>query len=538
MSSHVKKVIRHFKIQGENLNEDNRKKIDNRKISKGLQNNLNSIRRTFGPSKDVIIREFSFGPKHQTKAALVFIEGLINITVINDNIIKPLMYDSSFLFNKNTVDPSSMEIIKSTMLSVSDIQEAYDIKETVAGCLSGDVAFFINGFSQAFVISCKGFEKRSVEDPQNESVIRGPRESFTENLRTNTALLRRKIKSPALIMETMIIGRKTRTNICITYLMGVASPELIELIKRRLKNISADAILESGYIEQYIEDAPFSIFSTVGYSEKPDVVAAKILEGRAAIIVDGTPFVLTAPMLFIENFQTSEDYYIRTYFASLLRVLRFMSYAISILAPAAYVALTTFHQELIPTALLFTMIAAREGIPFPAVIEAGIMMVTFEILREAGLRLPRPVGQAVSIVGALVIGEAAVTAGIIGAPMVIVVAITAVSSFVIPSNIENATILRMIFLILAGSMGGFGIMISLLGLLIHLSSLKSFGSPYLSPIAPIRPKEMKDVFIRAPLWAMLKRPFDIAHNDINRHKSITIPPDSQENKLSKGGEST
>ena len=235
----------------------------------------------------------------------------------------------------------------------------------------------------------------------------------------------------------MKIGRRTKTDVCILYLKDVANPRLIEEIRRRLNRIDIDSIMESGYIEQFIEDAPYSIFYTIANSEKPDVVAAKLLEGRAAILVDGTPFVLTVPMVLIESFQSAEDCYSRPYFASLIRMMRFLAFGIGTLAPAVYVALTTFHQELIPTPLLFTLASSREGIPFPAVLEALVMLVAFEILREAGVRLPRPVGSAISIVGALVIGEAAVSAGLIGAPMVIVVSLTAVSSFVVPAQTDS-----------------------------------------------------------------------------------------------------
>ncbi len=531
MFEYIRKIVRYLKIQnGAAPNREEPTPDDGPQISESLQENLDRIRQIFGASEDVVIREFSFGYGHQTRGALVFIEGLIDMPLVNDNIIKPLMYGGNFALRKNTATVLSIKVIKSMMLPAADIRDAYEIKDAVNGCLAGDAALFVNGFKQALVVNCKGFEKRNVEDPQSESVIRGPREGFTKNLRTNTTLLRRKIRNPDLIMETMKIGKRTATGVCIAYLRGVASPELVEEIKRRLNNINTDAILESGYIEQYIEDSPLSVFATIGYSEKPDAIAGKILEGRVAVLVDGTPFVLTAPMLFVENFQTSEDYYVRMYFANVMRMLRFLAYAISVLAPAVYVALTTFHQELLPTALLFTMIAAREGVPFPAVMEAGIMMATFEIIREAGVRLPRPVGQAVSIVGALVIGESAVSAGLIGAPMVIVVAITAISSFVVPNHIENGTILRMIFLVLSGVMGGFGIVMGLLGVMIHLSSLQSFGTPYLSPVAPAIPNDMKDTFIRAPLWMMLKRPYGIARRDVKRQKTMQIPPNAGQNE--------
>ncbi len=348
-------------------------------------------------------------------------------------------------------------------------------------------------------------------------------------------MLRRRIKSPDFVLESMTLGDRTRTENCIAYLDGVADPGLIEEIRKRLNRIHTGSILESGYIEQFIEDAPYSIFSTVGNSEKPDKVAAKLLEGRAAILVDGSPFVLTVPMLFVESFQASEDYYSRFYIASLVRLTRYTAFFLSILAPALYVALTTFHQELIPTPLLLTMAAAREGIPFPAVLEAGIMIVAFEILREAGLRLPRPVGQAISIVGALVIGESAVSAGLIGAPMVIVVSITAVSSFVVPPQADAGAVMRYVLLGLAGAMGGFGIAIGLFTIFIHLASLRSFGTPYLSPLAPFEAQGMKDALIRAPLWTMHKRPKDIGGQNPVRQGN-TLKPNPPPGSGSKPGQ--
>jgi spore germination protein KA len=519
MIRYLFKKLRFWQILNRNLNiDDHTSKLLQTEISHDFRTNLNNLNDILGKSSDIITREFAFGHNRQIKGALIFIDGLADKVAINENIIKPLVIESRLICPEDRIEADDIEIIKTAMLSAGDIEQVTSVNDVVDGCLSGDTIFFINGSPNALIISTKGWATRSIEEPKTEAVVRGPREGFIETLRTNTAMLRRKIKSTDFTLETMVLGKRTKTTVCIAYLKGVVNPQLIEEIRRRLQRIKTDAILESGYIEQFIEDAPFSIFSTVGNSEKPDVVAAKLLEGRAAILVDGTPFVLTVPMVITESFQSAEDYYSRPYFASLIRILRFLAFIISVLAPAAYVAVTTFHQELLPTPLLFTMAAAREGIPFPAVVEALIMGITFEILREAGVRLPRPVGQAVSIVGALVIGEAAVTAGIIGAPMVIIVAVTAVSSFAIPPQTDVGAILRVIFLALSGTMGGFGIMLGLIGVLIHLASLRSFGTPYFSPLVPLTVRDLKDVFIRAPIWAMSTRPRTIAWQDSRRQK--------------------
>ena len=517
MFAYILKKIKFWQVKNQNpIKDDDAQKQSGPSISRDLGKSLGMLRNVLGESSDIVIREFYFGNQGQLRGALIFIDGLSDKSVINESVIKPLMYDSRLTRKEEKQETADMDAIRSTMLSVGNIKQVSSVGEAVEGCLAGDTVLLVNGSEEGLVISSRGWETRGVQEPKTESVVRGPREGFTETLRTNTTLLRRKIRNPDFTLESMKLGQRTKTSICIAYIKGVANPRLIEEIRRRLKRIDTDSILESGYIEQFIEDAPFSIFPTIANSEKPDTVAAKLLEGRAAILVDGTPFVLTAPMVFIESFQSAEDYYSRPYFASLLRMLRFISFFISMLAPATYVALTTFHQELIPTPLLFTMVAAHEGVPFPAVVEAGIMMVTFEILREAGVRLPRPVGQAISIVGALVIGESAVSAGLIGAPMVIIVAITAVSSFVVSAQTDTGAILRFIMLILAGVMGEFGIMIGLLGLSVHLASLRSFGTPYLSPVAPLSPRDMKDVFIRAPIWAMFTRPRTIGWHDPQR----------------------
>lgn len=493
---------------------------------RSVSDNLKMVKQLTGNSGDILIHEFNVEQNKDLSAALIIVDGLTDARIVNDNIIEPLIKktgdrESS---HKNT----TIRDIAKRKLSVAEIKEVNNLSEVAEGFLNGNAVLFIDGFPSALVINCKGWEKRNVGVPSSESVIRGPRESFTENMITNTSMIRRKIKNPDLTIEMSRIGAKTRTSVCLVYMKDLANESLIGTVRKRLEDIEVDSILESGYIEQYIEDAPFSIFSTIGHTEKPDVLAAKLLEGRIGIIVDGTPIVLTAPLLFIENFQAAEDYYSRPYYTSMVRIIRYIAFLISVFVPALYVAITTFDQELIPTNLLFTMTAARESIPFPAVGEALIMLTAFEILREAGIRLPQPIGQAMRIVGALVIGESAVSAGLIGAPMVIVVAITSVAIFATPQLNDSASILRLIYLILAGTMGGYGITIGALGTVIHLSSLKSFGFPFLSPLAPFVAKDHKDAIVRFPLWLMLSRPKGMAKGN-EKWKDFIIPPTEPSN---------
>lgn len=523
---YIRKVIRLLKEQnkpkGRGDGPDGEKKPQN--LSRRLKRNIDAVTTEFGESCDLIVREFSFGKEGDVKAALVFLDGMADMSLINDDVIKPLMYDSRFFYPGKTLHIPNMDKIRDGLLSVGEVKTVRTLDEAAEACLSGDAVLLVDGFGEALGISARGWEKRAITEPNTETVVRGPREGFTENLRTNTAMIRRKIQNPALKIRTFIIGKQTRTRVNILYIEGIANPALIQEIERRLKNIGTDAILAAGYLEQYIEDAPFSVFQTIWYSEKPDAIAGKLLEGRAAIVVDGTPFVLSVPMLFIENFQTSEDYAIRSYYATMLRLLRLLAFVITLLAPALYVSFTTFHQELIPTSLLFTMAAASEGVPFPAVVEVSIMLVTFEIIREAGIRMPRPIGQAISIVGALVMGQSAVQAGLVGAPVVIVVAITAVSSFVIPFTSDAVSLLRWFLMPLAAAMGSFGIILGALVILLHLASLKSFSTNYLAPFAPFLPADLKDTAVRAPLWSMRMRPRALKPQDMKR-QDFKIPYD-------------
>ncbi len=497
---------------------------DTQPLSKDLKVNLNSIKAVFENCSDIVIREFKIGVEQQIEAFLVMVDGLVDKIAVNESLMKSLMLDARLAQpNRDINKNNAYMFVKECALSVASVKEVRSLEDAVDAILSGDAALFIDGSDAALIVSIRGWETRGVDEPDTEAVVRGPREGFVETLRTNTALLRRKIKNPNLKLEPMKIGKQTKTDVCVAYIKGIANDKIVREVKKRLQRIETDSILESGYIESFIEDAPFSLFPTVGNSEKPDIVGSKMLEGRVAILVDGTPFVLTVPHLFVEAFQSSEDYYSRPFYATFIRWLRWLAFFMSVFLPAMYVAVVTFHQELLPPALLVTIAAAGEGTPFPAFVEAFMMQVIYEILREGGVRLPRPIGQAVSIVGALVIGEAAVSAGLIGAPMVVVVALTAISSFVVPALSDVSALSRLLILIMAGISGQFGIMLGIAGILTHLCSIRSFGVPYTSPLAPATFSDMKDVFIRVPWWAMFTRPRVLGVKNPVREKFGQMP---------------
>ena len=507
--------------------KQNGEKAAPQRLHASLDKNLAMFKQRLGNSSDIVFREFEIDGGKRMRGALLFVDGLVNQDNVNLSVLKPMMYEAGRKMKTDDTGRPDIDSLRGEFLSAGDVKKRATADEVFGDLLSGQTILLLDGAAASLSIGLRKWEKRSVDEPQTETVVRGPREGFVETLRVNTSLLRRRIKNPDLRMEAMKIGEQTQTDICIVYIEGIVKPGLVDELKQRLGAISTDSVLDSGYVEAYIEDAPYSIFPTVGNSERPDTVASRILEGRAAVIVDGTPFVLTVPMVYIESFQSPEDYYIRPYYASALRVIRVICFLITILGPALYVAITTFHQELIPTLLLYTMAAGLANVPFPALVEALMMVVTFDILKEAGVRLPKPIGSAVSIVGALVIGQSAVSAGLIGPFMIIVVAITAITSFVVPAQTDSISLMRYIFLLLAGFLGGFGIMMGLLFILTYLVSLKSFGVCYLSPIMPLSKQGMKDCFVRMPLWKMVKRPFTPAtENDIRRRARETKGADT------------
>lgn len=488
-------------------------------IKTTLDENLTNLRSALSESTDLKIHSIRFGQKNEFSGAVVFIDGLTDSLIMTNAILSPLKNWTNNL--KILPETDIIDILEQEVLCASDTTVVHSIPELAIGCLSGDTILIVDGYTSGLILSSKGWEKRSISEPQSETVVRGPREGFTENLQTNTSLIRRKIRNGQLHVEQMVVGRKTQTNICLMYLNGVANPKIVNTVKERIDKLDVESILETGYIEEYIDDAPYSPFATIGYTEKPDVAAAGILEGRIVILVDGTPFVLTAPMLFVESFQTAEDYYSRSLYSSLIRIMRYIAFIITIFGPAIYIALNSFHLELIPTTLLFTIAKAREGTPFPVFIEALIMIFAFEILREAGVRLPQPVGQAISIVGALIMGDAAINAGVVGAPMVITIAFTAVAGFLVPKQNESVSILRVVMMIPASIIGLYGVGIGALGILIHLASLESFGVPYFDCFD--RPVDMQDTIIRVPLWMKTKRPRHLAKGDTTRG-IFFIPP--------------
>ncbi|WP_199614767.1 spore germination protein [Paenibacillus alkalitolerans] len=471
-------------------------------VSENLDTNESALRIIFANCSDFTVRRFLAFDSITCMA--VFLEVLVDDQVWGEELLAPLMKEEPVQLDRHA---NLVDLVTYKLPSIIQLSKIENLNEAVLRISKGQVVLFIESSKQAIAFQIKDNLKRQLEEPSTEAVIRGPRIGFIEQLEVNMALLRHQIQSPRLKMVKMAVGNISRTDVTVAYIENMAAQDVIDEVKRRLSSIEIDSVLETGYIEETISDHPHSPFPLIQTTQRPDTVAAALLEGKVAILVNGSPMVLVAPITIWYGFQSVEDYYISFIFATMLRWLRYLFTFIALALPSLYVAVTTFHQEMIPTPLALSLAAAREVVPFPAMLETLIMEVTFEALREAGVRLPRPVGQTISIVGALVIGQAAVQAGIISAPIIIVVSLTGIASFLIPNPSMSlaVSILRFPMVIAAGMFGLYGVGAAMLAILIHLTSMSSFGVPYLSPIAPFDIAGIRDVLIRAPWKAMKKR---------------------------------
>lgn len=470
-------------------------------VNKNIERLLNEL----GNSSDVSFRMVESPYQKTLKAAVIHLDGLADENIINENIMTPLI---QWLKESNqVVTVKEIEEQIPQILTVSQLTIKKNWHEFVSAVLTGDTVILLNGSSKIFIGNTKKLQSRAVTEPTSQTVVRGSKDSFTENLRTNTSLIRARIQDSNLRLDSMKIGSVTQTDIGIMYIQGNADERIVEEIKERLKEIKVDGVLESNYIEEFIRDDRTTIFPLLLNTERPDAVVGNLLEGRIAIIVQGTPFVLIAPAIFSQFFQSPEDYYQNYYISSFLRILRFGSFFLSMYASAIYLALITHHQGLIPNTLMVSLMAQRERVPFPAIVEMIVMELAFEMLREAGIRMPRAIGPAVSIVGALILGQAAVEAGFVSAAVVIIVAISAISNFTLPSTsiVNAARGFRFILILISAFIGLYGILLMTLCIWLHISSLRSFGIPYFSPFAPFDFKEQKDTLVRFSLPSLLKK---------------------------------
>lgn len=478
-------------------------------IPKDMDTLLEGLKETFKDCDDVIFKEFNVGQEQKYRYLMVNIDGLADKMLVNNFVLEPLMLEARELKPSGEGIRSRLfELTKNGNLAVTELKESDDLNDAVISILAADTVVFLDGYERCIVIGTKFWPARGPQEPKTEGVVRGPSDGFVETMRFNTALVRRRIRDPKFKVKQKRVGVRSVTDIAILYIEDIVNKDLLQKVNERLEDIDIDAILESGYIEQLIEDNIFSPFPQIQSTERPDTVAGAVLEGRVAILVDNSPFALIVPTTLFTLLHSAEDYYQRWIVSSLVRVVRVAAAILSLILPAIYIAVTSFNPDIIPFRFAMSIAGSREGVPFPAFVEAIIMEATLELLREAGVRLPDPLGATIGIVGGIVIGQAAVTAKIVSPIMVIIVSVTAISSFIIPNYGLNAgfRLLRFTLMILASFLGLYGIMLGLIAILIHLVNLKSFGVSYLAPFSSASVRDFKDSVVRFPLETFIYRP--------------------------------
>ena len=503
-----------------NISDESLKK----KISAQLDTNLKVIKKAFKiPSNsDLVHREFKITVKDEAlKGFIVFIDGMTDRVSISNNILQPLMLLSNIEIKEEIKDIG--EFIYNRLLPFNQIKKTDNYKELISNINFGGCAVFIDGLNYAFAADVKSWEHRGVAPPRSETVIRGPQEAFNEQIRANTALVRKILKDKDLMVEGTTIGKRSNTPCAVMYIKDIANDSLVKEVLNRVKNINIDYIFDTGELEQLIEDSTLIAAPQIIATERPDRVAMMLAQGNVAVAMDGSPYVLVMPATITEFLHTTEDTNIRYPFVNFIRIIRIIGVVIALLLPGFYIAIINFHQEMIPTSLLFAIEASRENVPFPSVVEILIMEFSFELIREAGIRVPGAIGSTIGIVGGLILGQAAVSANLVSPIMIIIVAITALGSFAIPSFSMSFSIrlLRFGYIVLGAIAGFLGIALGLLINALILASSKSFGVPFLTPFGPVTKGKYSDKLSRKPIWKQENRPDYLNTKDIKSQPKIS-----------------
>jgi hypothetical protein len=487
-------------------------------LSESLADNLVRLRGTLAINMDIVFREIYIAGQDDLRAFLIYFNEIIDRDVLDRDILHPLLFKCHPDAIRKHPPQELVKFIYKHSIAVGPAQEQTNISNIITELHAGKLVIIVDGCATALAIDITGGEKRSIEEPFAEKAVRSPREGFVEQLQTNLMMIRRKLRDPKLVIEKMILGQRSQTDTAILYISDIADPKILEEVKKRLQNIDIDSIGAASSIEQLIEDNPYSIFPQMRSSERPERIVAALLEGKIAIAVDGTSFILIIPARFVEFYTSQEDYYDRAHVATFVRLLRYAAFIISITLPSVYVALVSFHNQLIPFQLLAPIGLDRSEVPFSPIVEILLMEIVIEILREAGIHLPTPIGQTLGVVGGIILGQAAISSKIVSPLLLMVIGITVICTFVIPTyNFSMAVrLVRFPMVILTAMFGAFGLSIGWILLLVHLVKLESFGVPYLAPFAPIRFADLKDTFYRTFIWQMRQRPLSIPGADKQR----------------------
>ncbi len=456
------------------------------------------------------IREVIIGGSN-IRCALIYMDGMVNSSQLGETVVESIVESrlpEAFV--------PTVQYIAKQVLFANEVSETGKLPDMLRAILYGDTLLLVSGNKSALTINTKGWRTRGISEPDSERVLQGPREGFDEAAMLNLAMIRRKLLTPDLCIELMRIGRRSDTMVFVCYLDTLADKKTLKELKTRLSKIDIDGILDSNYIAENIRDHRRSILKTTGVTERPDVVASRLLEGRIALVVDGTPMVLTLPYLFSENFQSDEDYYVNYTLSSISRIMRWLCFFIAVSVPGVFLALVTHHFDLLPTHFALSVSRLRAGVPISSVAECLALLFAFEILKESGLRMPQNLGHALSVVGGLVVGQASVEAGIISSPMLIAVSLSAIAGLMVPRLSSAVILLRITNVVACAVLGIYGYFIVSLLFVIRVFDMKSFGVDYTVSFANPTAQNLKDTFIRAPWNKMKTRP------DFNKNKVRSV----------------
>lgn len=478
-------------------------------ISSDVNYNKKVVKAILG-SDDIVFFDFELG---KTSALCVYVDSITDKELLGLEVLAPL---KKLCSEKSAAKTNISHLAKA--ITLANVKTESKIADATNGILSGNAMIFIDGKNKAISADLKKFEVRAISEPPTGLAVRGPRNGFTESIKSNLSLVRRYLKSPDLKVETFEKGRYTKTSIAFMYIDGISRPEIIDKIRKKIQEIDIDGIPDSSYVSKLLNERKTSLFKQVGSTERPDVLIERMLEGRAGIIVDGSPFALTLPYLLIEDFQAAEDYYISQYRANLVRALRVIAMIFSILLPSVFVAAQLFHLQIIPLNFLLTIVNGIKEIPFSPSLEMFFVLLIFELLNETSVRMPKYVGMALAVVGALVLGETAVNAGIVSTPAILIMALSGISIYAIPELVETTSVLRFIYLIVAGSLGGYGLILITAFLIIYLCSADNYGAPYLAPYSPVLLNDFQDGLYMNNVIGMVKRPEALGAGNKTRQK--------------------
>lgn len=478
-------------------------------ISSDVNYNKKVVKAILG-SDDIVFFDFELG---KTSALCVYVDSITDKELLGLEVLAPL---KKLCSEKSAAKTNISHLAKA--ITLANVKTESKITDATNDILSGNAIIFIDGKNKAISVDLKKFEVRAISEPPTGLAVRGPRNGFTESIKSNLSLVRRYLKSPDLKVETFEKGRYTKTSIAFMYIDGISRPEIIDKIRQKIQEIDIDGIPDSSYVSKLLNERKTSLFKQVGSTERPDVLIERMLEGRAGIIVDGSPFALTLPYLLIEDFQAAEDYYISEYRANLVRALRVIAMIFSILLPSVFVAAQLFHLQIIPLNFLLTIVNGIKEIPFSPSLEMFFVLLIFELLNETSVRMPKYVGMALAVVGALVLGETAVNAGIVSTPAILIMALSGISIYAIPELVETTSVLRFIYLIVAGSLGGYGLILITAFLIIYLCSADNYGAPYLAPYSPVLLNDFQDGLYMNNVIGMVKRPEALGAKNKTRQK--------------------